>query len=175
MKIKDCFQLGYIVKPHGIQGALTIYLDTDNPEQYTKMETVYVEFQHKLLPFFIEHLQISGNRANVKFHDIDGIEAASSYKGCALYLPLSMLPPLDDQQFYYHEIVGFSVQEASYGMLGEVTNVYEGHGNDLLAIDYKGNEVLVPIRDEFIIGIDKQAKLMRLDLPDGLIDIYLNP
>jgi 16S rRNA processing protein RimM len=175
MKIEDCFQLGYIVKPHGIQGAFTVYLDTDNPEHYKGIKSVYVEHQHKLIPFFVEHLHISGNRANLKFGDIDGIEAASAYKGCSLYLPLTMLPPLDDQQFYYHEIVGYAVQEASYGNLGVVSNVYEGHGNDLLAIKYKGSEVLVPLRDEFILGIDKRAKLISLDLPDGLIDIYLNP
>ena len=175
MKIEDCFQLGYIIKPHGIHGALSIYMDTDNPTHYKDIESVYVETQHKLIPFFVEHLHIAGNRASMILHDVDCIEAASAYKGCSLYLPLTMLPPLEDQQFYYHEIVGYAVQEASFGELGVVTNVYEASGNDLLVIEYKNNEVLVPLRDEFILKIDKQAKLISLHLPEGLIDIYLNP
>jgi len=174
MKIDDCFQLGYIVKPHGIHGALTIYLDTDNPDYYKELESVYVEFQRKLIPFFIDHMKLNGNRATVKFHDIEEIDQASLYKGCALYLPLDMLPHLANQQFYYHEIIGYIAIDRDRGELGEVKTIYEANGNDLFAVDYKGKEVLIPIRDEFIIELNKQAREILLELPDGLLDIYLN-
>lgn len=174
MKIEDCFQLGYIVKPHGIHGALTIYLDTDNPDYYRELESVYVEHQQKLVPFFIDHMKINGNRATVKLHDIDEIEKASHYKGCALYLPLDMLPPLESNQFYYHEIIGYAARDHMHGELGEIKTIYEANGNDLFAIEYKGKEVLIPIRDEFIIKLDKKSREILLQLPEGLLDIYLN-
>jgi 16S rRNA processing protein RimM len=173
MKITDCFQLGYIVKPHGLKGEFTIFLDSDHPEYYKGLESVYVEFQHKLVPFFIDHIEIAGNKATVKLQDIDGIEDANQYKGCILYLPLDRLPELREDQFYYHEIIGFQVSDSVNGHLGEVTSVYEANGNDLLAIDYNGNEVLVPVREEFIIDLDKKNKSIILNLPDGLLDIYL--
>jgi len=174
MKNEECFQLGYIIKPHGIQGALTIYLDTDNPDYYKDLESVYVEYQQKLIPFFIDHIKLSGEKANIKFQDVDGIENAGQYKGCLLYLPLNMLPPLDDDQFYYHEIVGYTVKDENHGDLGNVKTIYEANGNDLFAVEYKGKEVLVPIKDEFIIELDKKAKTILLNIPEGLLDIYLN-
>ncbi len=175
MEIEQCFQLGYIVKPHGIHGALTIFLDTDNPEYYSKMESVYVEYQQKLVPFFIDSFNPAGNRATVKFHDVDDIELASQYKGCAIYLPLDLLPSLAENQFYYHEIIGYKVIDQVVGEIGKVKYIYEANGNDLFAIEYKNKEILVPIRDEFIQKLDKKESTVFLNLPDGLLDVYLNP
>ena len=174
MKIEDCFQLGYIVKPHGIHGELTIFLDTDNPEYYNKLESVFVEYQQKLIPFFIESLKRSGSKATIKFQDIDEIDIASQYKGCAIYLPLDNLPELEDDQFYYHEVLGYTVIEQVQGEIGKIKDIYEANGNDLFVIDYKSMEILVPIRDEFILKLDKKESTFYLKLPDGLLDIYIN-
>ena len=174
MKIEDCFQLGYIVKPHGIHGALTIFLDTDTPEYYKELESVYVEYQQKLVPFFIESYKPAGNKATIKFQDIDGIDVAARYKGCAIYLPLDRLPKLKEDQFYYHEIVGYRVVDLKVGEIGNVKYIYEANGNDLFAIDYKSKEILVPINDEFIEKLNKKNKTIYLSLPDGLLDLYLN-
>ena len=174
MKIEDCFQLGYIVKPHGIHGALTIFLDTDTPEYYEEMESVYVEYQHKLVPFFIKSYKLIGNKATLKFQDVNGIDAAARYKGCAIYLPLDMLPKLEEDQFYYHEIVGYLVVDQKVGEIGKVKYIYEANGNDLFAIDYKNKEILVPINDEFIEKLNKKETTIFLNLPDGLLDVYLN-
>ena len=174
MKIEDCFQLGYIVKPHGIHGALTVFLDTDTPEYYEEMESVYVEYQQKLVPFFIKSFHLAGNKATVKFQDVDDIDIATQYKGCALYLSLDMLPALDEDQFYYHEIIGYKVIDGKVGEIGRVKYIYEANGNDLFAIDYKNKEVLVPITDEFIEKLSKKDSTIFLNLPDGLLDVYIN-
>lgn len=174
MKIEDCFQLGYIMKPHGIHGALTVFIDSDNPEQYKNLESVYVDFQHKLVPFFIDSLVLSGNKATVRFQDLTGIDQVSRYKGCSLYLPLTQLPDLEADQFYYHEIVGYTVSDRRAGSIGRVKSVYEGYGNDLFAIEYKKKEILVPIKDELILHLDKENRSIVLDLPDGLLEVYLN-
>jgi 16S rRNA processing protein RimM len=66
------------------------------------------------------------------------------------------------------------VEDTVHGELGTVKTIYEANGNDLFAVDYEGKEVLVPIRDEFIVKLDKITGKILLNLPDGLIDIYLN-
>ena len=175
MKINNCFQLGYIIKPHGIHGAFTVLIDSDNPEYYRELESVYVEIQQELTPFFIDSIQISGNRADLKLKNIHSIEQASPLKGCALFLPLHMLPELEDHQFYYHEVVGFSVKDHIHGELGKIKTVYEANGNDLFAVDHKGTEILIPIRDEFIIDMNKKKRSILVHLPDGLLEIYLKP
>ena len=86
-----------------------------------------------------------------------------------------MLPELDDHQFYYHEVVGFSVKDHIHGELGKVKTVYEANGNDLFVVDHSGTEILIPIRDEFIIDLNKKRRSILVHLPDGLLEIYLKP
>ena len=109
----------------------------------------------------------------MKFQDVDGIDMASRYKGCAIYLPLNMLPKLESDQFYYHDIIGYRVIDQTAGEIGRVKDIYEANGNDLFAIDYENKEILVPVRDEFIQKLDKNESTVFLSLPEGLLDIYL--
>ena len=174
MKIDDCFQLGYVIKHHGLHGELSIFLDTDFPENYIKMESVYVELQQKLVPFFIESLKILNQKAIVNLSDINSLVDAQALKGAPIYLPLEFLPDLDESQFYYHEIINYKVIENKSGDIGHVEDVYEVAGNDLLKVNCRGKEVLIPIRDDIITKVDKIRKIINVTLPEGLLEIYLN-
>lgn len=174
MKIEDCFQLGYVIKSHGLHGELSIFLDTDFPENYIEMESVYVEFQQKLVPFFVETINLLDQKAIVKLSDVNTLEEAEALKGTAIYLPLESLPQLGDSQFYYHEIIDYKVMDSKAGDIGHIENVYAITGNDLIAANCKGKEVLIPIRDDIITKVDKDHKIIFVTLPEGLLDIYLN-
>jgi len=174
MKIEECFQLGYVIKNHGLHGEISIFLDTDFPANYIEMESVYVEIQQKLVPFFIETINLQGHKAIVKLKDIGTLEEAVALKSARIYLPLEFLPELGDTQFYYHEIINYKVTDSQEGDIGRVENVYEVSGNDLLAVNCKGKEVLIPIRDDIVTRVDKDNKIIFVSLPDGLLDIYLN-
>ena len=76
---------------------------------------------------------------------------------------------------YFHEIVGFEVIDTSTGKVGEVLSVYEGTGQDLIAVDYNGDEVLIPITDHIVTQVDKSKKVITVNLPEGLIDVYITP
>jgi len=175
MDIESCYQLGYILKTHGIHGELLVYLDTDNPEEYKLLESVFVEIKQKLVPFFIEQIKVNDNKAIIRFQEIENLEAAEKLKGLALYLPLNFLPELDEGQFYYHEVVGFTVIDEIEGRIGKILNIYEANGNDLFGVDHHGHEVLIPIQNDLIKKIDKMGKEIYMILPDGLLDVYLNP
>ena len=94
------------------RGKLNLFLDADFPEEYQHMESVFVALEGSgtLIPFFIEHISITENKTIVKFEDIDTVEQAEELVKATLYLPLQDLPALEAGQFYYHEIIGFSVR-----------------------------------------------------------------
>lgn len=176
MQVDECYQLGYILKPHGLQGELDVFLDVDFPEDYQELESVFVELPGSgtLVPFFIEHISITPKKSVVKFEDIDTIEQAEGLIKASLYLPLNTLPELEDYQFYFHEIIGFTVQDKNEGPLGTVKDVYAANGQDLLAMDYKNREILIPISNEIVPRVDKAQKIIFTHLPEGLLDIYLS-
>lgn len=70
MNIDACYQLGYVIKKHGVKGEVSVLLDVDFPEEYSELESVFVEINQKLVPFFIEAIQIRDDKAVIKFEHI---------------------------------------------------------------------------------------------------------
>lgn len=174
MKVDDCFELGNIIKPHGMKGEVAAILDVDNPSYYQNLESVFVDIDGKLIPFFIEKLSLNKELVIIKFEDIDSIDHTERVMGCPLYLPLSALPPLPENRFYFHEIIGFQVIDAEEGVIGFIKEVYQITQQDILAVDHHGQEVLIPLHDDFIVKVDKTQKEMHLNLPSGLLKVYLD-
>ncbi|TRX53032.1 16S rRNA processing protein RimM [Fulvivirga sp. M361] len=174
MKIDECYQLGYVIKKHGLKGEVNVLLDVDHPLEYSNLESVFVEINQKLVPFFVEYIQIKQNKALIKFEDINSIEQAEDLRSCALYLPLTFLPELDSNQFYYHEIIGYAINDDQHGSIGRIKDVYTSGKQDLLAIEFKAKEILVPITDEVIRKVDHERNVLEVALPDGLLEIYLD-
>ena len=168
-----CFLLGQITKLHGLNGEVTAFFDVDVPQEYEELESVFVDINNKLVPFFIEYLEITPKKIILKFEDTNTTEAAEQLIGKELYLPLTSLPPLSGKAFYYHEIIGFQVIDTNFGEVGPVTEVYSNSSQDLIACDHNGKEVLIPISDELIEKIDREEKRLHLQLPEGLIQLYL--
>jgi 16S rRNA processing protein RimM len=173
MDVHACFQLGYLIKKHGVGGEMQAMLETETPSYYKNLESVFVEINQKLVPFFIQSLRISERKAVFKFEDIDSAEDTEALAGARLFLPLTQLPPMGEGQFYYHDVVGYDVEDIQTGPVGKVTNFYLLGEQDILAIDCQGKEVLIPIVDAFIHKVDKENQRLIMNLPDGLIDIYL--
>ena len=171
---ENCFYLGKIVKKYSFKGELLIKLDTDQPQLYTKMESVFVEFNTGLIPFFIEKSSLhKSTLLRVRFEDINTEEEADELLSRHVYLPLDQLPDLSENQFYYHEIEGFTVKDVNFGYVGILKGVNDTTAQPLFIIDRNGKEILIPINDDFIKKLNKKQKEILLDTPEGLIDIYL--
>lgn len=174
MGFDDCFELGYVIKTHGLRGEVQWMLDVDNPAAYTELESVFIDINGKLVPFFIESFLPQGDKAIVALEDVESLDAAQVLVGKALYLPLAVLPALPDHQYYFHDLVGMDVWHADR-LIGTVTQVYELPLQNLLAVDHQGTEVLIPLEDAIVTEVNKAERKIRTDLPDGLLDVYLNP
>lgn len=173
MGVDDCYQLGHVIKTHGLKGEVQILLDVDIPEQYKNLESIFVLRNNSLVPFFLEWVQVNGNKALVKIDEIDDIEMAKTLVSSEVYLPLSSLPELDENQFYFHEIIGFDLLDGD-NLIGKIKNVYALSPQNLIEVDHKGIDVLVPLNDEVIKTVDKEAKKVLAELPDGLLDVYID-
>jgi 16S rRNA processing protein RimM len=174
MTKEDCYLLGKITKTHGLKGELAIWLDVDYPEEYEELDSVLLEIKGELVPHFVEEIQIRPNKSIIKFEDIDTIEAASKLVNCDIYLPEDNLPELEDNdQFYYHEIINYDVVDEVKGKLGKVLAVYTSERQDLIAMQYEGKEVLIPIDDDIVKTVDREKKELYTNLPEGLLEIYL--
>ena len=174
MQKEECFYLGKIVKKYSFKGELLVRLDSDDPEIYEQLESVFVELDHRLIPFFIEHAQLhKSSLLRVQFEDVQSEEDAEALLGKELYLPLDLLPPLSGNKFYFHEVIGFEVIDQSFGVVGKIKSVNDTTNQALFVIDREGKEVLIPINDDFIVKVDRDNREIRVAVPEGLIDLYL--
>lgn len=179
MTLDETYQLGYILKTHGLRGHVVAHFDVDDTAAYLKLKTVYLTLPGaptKLVEHKVEKVQSQpGARVLLKLHGIDRIEEAEPLRGSQLHLPLAQLPELEDDQFYFHDVIGFTVVDENLGPLGTVENFYELPQQDMLAMRYQGQEVLIPVVDELVSHANQEKKEIYVNLPDGLLDVYLKP
>lgn len=172
MNISDCYCLGRITKPWGVKGQLVLFLDVDTPEDYLELDSAFVEVKGQLVPHFFHIDTINGNKAIATFEDITP-EQAGALVGHELYLPLDLLPKLDGNRFYFHEVVGFRVVDSQYGDIGTLEQVIEYPAQPLFQVMKNGTEILIPVIDEVIDSVDRPNKTIHITAPNGLIDLYI--
>ncbi|GAB4158688.1 MAG: ribosome maturation factor RimM [Winogradskyella sp.] len=175
MKKEDCFYLGKIVKKYSYKGELLAKLDTDEPELYENIDAVFMDLRGTLVPFFIESCQLhKSDLLRLKFEDVDTEADADTLIKTELYLPLELLPKLEGDKFYFHEVIGFTITDSNFGEVGIIKAINDSTAQALFEIDRNGIEILIPMNDEFIVKVDKPNKTIEVNTPEGLIDLYLN-
>jgi len=175
MEQSDCFQLGYIAKLHGFKGEVSLFLDVTNPEDYASLDAFFIEINGTLTPFFVESFQLKQKGfAAVKLEGVDSENDARVLLRKSCYLPLTLLPELDDMHFYDHEVIGFQVVDSLYGPVGTLEQVIDLSVNPLLQIMNGEKEILVPFVNGLVQKVDRESKTLHISAPEGLIAVYMS-
>lgn len=171
MGFDDCYLLGHLIKTHGLRGELTAHFDVDFPEEYQELESVFVDQNGKLVPFFIESISIQGSKVLIAFEDVEDIDTASQFVGSSLYLPLENLPPLPDGKYYFHQLIGLTLYH-NESVIGEVKELYDLPNNRLIGVDHNGTEILIPLTEEIIRDVNLADEKISASLPEGLLEVF---
>jgi 16S rRNA processing protein RimM len=171
MDIKAAYKIGYILKPHGLKGQVTVSLDAEAPADLEDMDTIFIEKNKQLIPYFRSGISISASKAYVKFEDVNTVEQAQAISKSAIYLPKTSRPKSARGEFYDDEVIGFEVTDVTEGNLGSVIDITTAGPNKLLTLIHNGKEVLIPVNSPFIKSINKNKKTISVELPDGFLDI----
>jgi 16S rRNA processing protein RimM len=175
MKKEDCFYLGKIVKKYSFKGELLAKLDTDQPELYENLDAIFIQVRNSLIPFFIESSQLhKSDLLRLKLEEVNTEADADSLLKSELYLPLELLPKLEGNTFYFHEIIDFNIVDKNFGFVGIIKDVNDSTAQALFEIDREGIEILIPMNDEFIVEVNRKTKTITVETPPGLIDLYLD-
>ena len=127
-----------------------------------------------IFPFFIESsLLQKGNQLRVRFETIENEEDADAILKAGVYLPLTMLPKLTGKKFYFHEVIGFQVEDEKHGDIGIITGVNDTTAQPLFEVEFGTAQMLIPMLDQFIVKVDRENKIMFLKTPEGLVDMYI--
>ena len=174
MKIEDHFRVGSVLKTKGLKGEMQLYVDFDNLADID-FNTLFIEIGGKLAPFFVESIKYQQkNSAYLYLEDVDTIEKASALVKKDIYLPNKLKPKKKKSDFTLKDLKGFTAVDVTEGELGVITDIHEYPQQLIAAVTYKNCEVLFPLNEETITGIDVVKEIVTVDLPEGLLEIYLD-
>jgi 16S rRNA processing protein RimM len=169
-------QIGYTQKTHGVAGELKIMIETPFTEDFLKNDRVFLEIKGGKIPYFVE--AIRGSDGNiVKFEDIDNREKALSLQSKPVFLREEDLIPDADRELDIPEeetlefeyLTGFQLHDATLGLVGTIEEVLEMPQQEMAALHYHGQYVLIPLHTALILDINKNGKTIQMDLPEGLL------
>jgi 16S rRNA processing protein RimM len=174
MKIEDCFRIGSVLKTKGLKGEMQLYVDFDNLDNID-FNALFIEIGGKLAPFFVESVKYNQkNSAYLYLEDVDTIEKATPLVKKDIYLPNKLKPKKKKAEFTLRDLIDFTAVDENEGELGKITAIHEYPQQLIAAVTYKNCEVLFPLNEEIIVAIDVVKEILTVDLPEGLLEIYLD-
>lgn len=172
MDLDSLHRIGRLGKPWGHQGELVVHLEDVELEDLVHAGSLFVEIEGQKVPFFFTKLHDKGRDTLVKFDDFNDPQSASVLVGCDVYAPPGMLSDGSDESWDPEEFIGMIVRDEEHGDLGEVVGMEGTDRNPVLVVLRGDQEVMVPLVDEMILGVDPEENALLVRTPPGLIDLY---
>ena len=189
----DVFSIGRFTRTHGIHGEIEVHF-TDDVFDRGEADYVFLKIDGLYVPFFLEDYRFKGSESALFTLDgIDSDTAARELVGHTVYYPLDARPAEDEDTISsLRAFTGFrlliidrqALAETAEGgdetsedgvptlELGTVKHVETTTANTLLTVEVEGGEdVLLPLHDDFVVDYDLHERYLVLDVPEGLIDL----
>ena len=168
----DLIVIARAVRTHGLKGEIVAELLTDFPERFEDVdEVVLVSPAGERSPGQLEDFWFQKDRVVLKLAGYDDIDRAKALVGYDFAVPDSERVALEEDEFYDWELEGCTVN-AGDKSIGQVRSVMRTGGAEILVIsDDLGKEQLVPLAAEIVVKIDKAARVILIDPPEGLLDL----
>ena len=169
----DLIVVAHVAKVRGIRGEVVADLLTDFPDRFAELTSlIAVSPDATRRSLQIEEQWFHGDRLVLKFAGFDEPEAAKELIGCDLAVAADERIELPQDSFYEWELIGCRVETMSGIVVGQVNQIKRTGGVELLSVvDDAGRDRLVPMAGDIVIEIDKEQKLIRIDPPEGLLEL----
>lgn len=171
MDLDSLHRIGRLGKPWGHQGELTVHLEDADLDELVHAGTFFVDIEGQKVPFSFSRLHDKGRDILVKFDDFDDPQSAQILVGRDLYAPPGLLADGSDESWDPEEFIDMLVRDEQHGELGIVSAIEGSERNPLLVVLHGEEEVLIPITDEVILGVDPEENTLLVRTPPGLIGL----
>ncbi|MCY7730562.1 ribosome maturation factor RimM [Aerococcus urinaeequi] len=176
MAEEQYYLVGKIVNTQALRGEVRVMATTDFPEERFKIGATLAIFNGDKL---VEMVEVDGHRLHKNFNLLhfkgkDNINDVEKFKGFDLKVAGTEreADELDENEFYYDDIIGLEVYTTDDIYLGKVREITSLPSNDVWAIQRpnKGKDILIPYIEDIVLEIDLDDNRVVIDPMDGLID-----
>jgi len=167
--------VGRIARPHGLRGQVIVNPETDFVEERFRVGAkLWTRSSRGDEQLTVVTTRVQGGRPVVGFEGFASIEDVERLAGLDLRISEEELQPLGEGSYYHHQLVGCVVDTVDGERVGSVVRVAGGSAASLLEIDGPRGEVLIPLVDGICVEIDVHARRIRVNPPDGLLDVNVS-
>lgn len=172
MKKDDHYLLGSLLKTTGLKGEIILKFNNDYSEGIQKLESIFIDVDNKLVPFFIEEIKIKSSTTSiVKLEGLNNEEKASEFIGSEFYIPFSEVKSIHINSDENPDVLGYNIFNQDKKYIGKVVELIDIPENPLLNVKTDLGEFLIPAKDELIIEVDDELKEIQLHIAEGLFDL----
>lgn len=170
----EYFKIGRLVAVHGLKGELVLKHELGKKTSLKGLSAIFIEEKkNAFLPWFIESAKIkTRDEIYLKLEGVDVREAALKLTQKHVWLPES-----DFKKFVVKSapvsFLGYTIIN-NKEPLGEILELIEQPHQLLCRLEIKGKEVLIPLHEETLQKVNHKNKEIVVELPDGLLEIYLH-
>lgn len=178
MDLSKLQHLGRLGKPWGHRGELSFQLANAAFEEVLSLGVLFAEIDGLRVPFHVSHMREHPRvGAVVKFEDINDPQAGSFLVNCEVYAPpgqkqFEQEAEEEEENLDPEELIGMHVLDEEYGELGEITGTEGTEDHPVMVVRKGDQEILIPIVDDVITGIDLDTGYLVVRTPAGLVDLY---
>lgn len=162
--------IGYLQKPHGTKGELKVTIEDAHWEDFQAGSVFFVKIQGQPLPYFKANVRLN-NPVTIQFEDVNNREAAKKIASTELFMRQEDLSENLNETLVQHIYQAFLLVDKELGEIGVIEEVLELPQQEMAVVKYKGKEVMIPLNDTFVKGIDRSKKRIDVELPEGLLDL----
>lgn len=166
----DFYNVGKIVNTHGIRGDVRVMPATDFvAERFAKGQDLYLQQAGEPLKLTVELARQHKGFILVKFVGYDNINDVQAFRDHELMVSGKDQQPLEDGQYYYHQIIGLSVKTVDGEELGTIKEILSPGANDVWVVQRDGKkDLLLPVIDDVVKDVDLDAGEVTVELMEGL-------
>ena len=161
-------EIGAIVKPHGLKGELVLFMEDLYAGVVLDFTSLYLDQFSSKVPYKIEEVsRLSNGTFKLGLKGVNSIEAANALRKMKVYQEESKLPKSQTVQWE-----GYTIQSVDGDIIGIVEEVIENNMQLILVVVTEtGEEQMIPLVEDFLVDFNETNKTLKLDLPDGLLDL----
>ena len=166
-------KVGKIVNTHSLKGEVKVISSTDfEEERFKKGSKLLITRGNQLIrEVVVQSYRNHKNFLLVKFEGIDSVEEAEKLKNLQIKIDSDEVGKLEENEFYFHEIIGCQVFDENDRNLGEIIDILTPGANDVWVIKGEnGKEILIPYIEDVVKKIDITNKKVNIEVMEGLID-----
>lgn len=160
--------VGEVIRPHGVQGELTIYPITANPARFKKLKEIILAHNGEKRRYTISSARVGSDFVYLRLEGLSDRDLAEDFRGWEVRVDRADVPPLDEG-WYYFELEGMQVFEDNR-LLGTLVEVLATGANDVYLVRGPLGEICIPALKSVVHSVDVANKHMQVVLPPGLLE-----